>query len=183
MAARATTPGDRYGQLVVIDYAPGDSNGSRVEVQCDCGNRKVLALRNLRSGATTHCADRKSHPHYPVDCEISTAHGRVVRTYGPASSHPCALCGKPGFDWSYRQNSPTERSQLTGRDRGQVFSVDPEDYWVLCRAHHSRFDAAHARVSVQGFLSLPHVAFAAAYRPVYNPLSPADHPQEAQGGA
>lgn len=175
MANRRTAPGDRFGKLVVIGYRERDTNGSRVEVECDCGNRKVLALRNLRSGATTDCADRSKHPNPRAldDCQINTWHKRLVTEYGPARTHPCAFCGviTDGNVWAYRHSSSEARSQLVGKDRGQVFAPGLEHYFVLCRSHHHRFDEAHRNVAVSGFMSLPHIAMAAAYRPTYERLT------------
>lgn len=48
--------GQRFGQLVVIDYVERDGQGrARWLCHCDCGNDKVIAARSLKSGQVISC--------------------------------------------------------------------------------------------------------------------------------
>ncbi len=82
-----------------------------------------------------------------------------------------------GNAWAYRHNSSEARSQLAGKDRGQVYSIHPGDYVVMCRRHHTRFDRAHARTTPLGTLSLAHVALAEAFTPDYDAWKKDQHGQ------
>lgn len=59
---RAVQAGDRYDSLRLLRYVEPTPSGTRGEWVCDCGMTKVIAIRNVRSGAVTHCANRAAHP-------------------------------------------------------------------------------------------------------------------------
>lgn len=159
--------GDRFGQLVLVDYvAPSASGDSRASFNCACGTRgKVIRLSNVTGKRQqSHCADWSRHPHPQSSGAAITANGRhrqLSERYGSASTRACLACGKVGRgnDYAYLHSSSEERTQLTGKDRGTVYSLDDEHYAVLCRRHHIAFDRAHGRVAL-GALSGPHVALA-----------------------
>ena len=51
--------GNRYGNLVVIDFVETLSNGSGVwKCKCDCGNEIEVTTGNLCNGELTHCGCR-----------------------------------------------------------------------------------------------------------------------------
>jgi hypothetical protein len=59
--------GEKYGKLIVIRFieyrkTPNSSKVPMVECQCDCGNKKVVSLWDVRSGKTKTCG--LNHPHY-----------------------------------------------------------------------------------------------------------------------
>lgn len=60
-------------------------------------------------------------------------HRRIVRLYGPASSHPClAFCGNDARHWAYIG---------LGHDSGELrYSESLDDYIPLCVPCHRRFD-------------------------------------------
>jgi len=66
------------------------------------------------------------------------AHKRIYRLRGPASSRPCADCGKQAQQWSYDGADPDERIDL---GRG-AFSLDPERYQPRCIRCHKTHDVA-----------------------------------------
>lgn len=168
-ARRKYATGDVFGELTLVEYTdPTPGGDSRARFSCSCGSSKVLRLSNVTSGATTHCADRSQHrdPNYVP--QINTAHARLRELRGPASQHPCVRCGLtgPGNQWSYRHSALDPLVQETGRDAGQVYSLDPADYWALCRSHHFTFDRAHGRLHVPaGQVSGIHHILALAYDP------------------
>jgi hypothetical protein len=64
-----------------------------------------------------------------------TAHYRVKKLRGAASTHPCTHCGKVAKHWAYDHADPHE---LTS-DRGP-YSPDPSHYLPLCQSCHKKFD-------------------------------------------
>lgn len=55
--------GQKFGHLMVIELAPNsDSGKTRWLCKCDCGNEKVVATGNLRSGKTKSCGCMTQHP-------------------------------------------------------------------------------------------------------------------------
>lgn len=165
--ARKLQPGARFGQLVLIEYVEPTPSGSMASWECDCGNRKAIAVRNVtRADGQRHCADWSNHPHPQSSGAVITSGGRHQQLrirYGSASSHPCIACGKVGRgnDYAYLHSSGEERSQLVGKDRGQTFALEDEAYAVLCRGHHMALDRAHRSLVALGAVSGPHVALAA----------------------
>lgn len=47
--------GNRYGRLTVIEHAGTKKECSLWLCQCDCGNTKIVSIRNLTSGNTRSC--------------------------------------------------------------------------------------------------------------------------------
>lgn len=184
--ARKHRPGDRFGELVLLEHLPSESGPrTRGLFRCDCGGEKALNINNVAASRIVNCADREVHPdpRAAVDGNVSanTWHKMLVGKYGPARSLPCAMCGSegPSNRWAYRHSSYEERTQLAGKDRGQVFATDdPSHYFVLCGRHHRGFDDAHRSHTAKGSRSLPHIALAMAFRPSYEEVPP-----EPQNGA
>lgn len=161
--------GDRFGALELVEYVESSASGSRARFRCDCGAEKVVALRNVTHRGVDTCADRTKHPdpRLTESPTYGTMHKRLVKLRGSASELPCARCGKvdKGNQWAYRHSTFDEVCQVTGKDRGRVYALEPEHYWVLCRSHHASWDRAKAK---QPGLSLFHVALAMAYEPDYS---------------
>lgn len=151
--------GQTFGLLTAVSHA---GSGDWL-VRCECGTEKVLMGQNLRTGKVRSCgcAYRRpgrqagrgaTHPRWVGD-EITyvSAHRRVTAARGPAREHPCIDCGKSATSWSYRGNSPRERTQQAGpghrwkaADELLRFSPDPDDYDPMCWACHARRDLAQA---------------------------------------
>lgn len=53
-------PGDRFGHLVLVEKS---EEPYKWLVQCDCGTRKVIWQKNLRSGATKSCGKCRTSDH------------------------------------------------------------------------------------------------------------------------
>lgn len=79
-------------------------------------------------------------------------HKRLRETRGPASAHPCTICGKPAQQWAYDHRDPRPRTTLM-TDRTVVhkhavidgqhateYSVQLHHYEPLCIACHTRLD-------------------------------------------
>jgi hypothetical protein len=129
---------------------------------CQCGEHKAIRLGNVTQGIVTNCADRTMHPHPRVKDEVTnhTAHQRMSKALGPAATKPCAVCGVvgKGNQHAYRHGDPDQRADESGKEAGQMYSLDPKHYWVLCKSHHARYDAGHRRFTPKGMLSGLHVA-------------------------
>lgn len=155
-------PGDRFGSLVITERLGKSRGSTRVRVQCDCGNVVERSLQNLTSGATSNCADRAHHPHPGLKTSgvaYSSAHHRVRKAKGPASSHRCVRCAGPAEQWAYSNGDLFPLRDASGREAGLPYSTDPEHYAPMCRSCHTRFDKAHrAIVGDSGAISLAHVA-------------------------
>src|SRR5208283_3600948 len=54
MSKPATQIGDRYGRLLVKEIKSQNAH-KKILVMCDCGNKVMVALMNLRSGHTLSC--------------------------------------------------------------------------------------------------------------------------------
>ena len=51
--------GQRFGRLVVIEYAGATGYGAGWRVRCDCGNEKIVSSGNLRTNRIFSCGCRK----------------------------------------------------------------------------------------------------------------------------
>src|SRR3990167_10338977 len=47
--------GERYGKLEMIAEVQSSTRQRRVLCKCECGNKKVIELRNIRGGYTKSC--------------------------------------------------------------------------------------------------------------------------------
>jgi len=65
-----------------------------------------------------------------------TAHGRIWKARGLASSHDCVDCGHQACDWSYDNADFNEK--LT--EKGLLYSTDPDHYDPRCKPCHASFD-------------------------------------------
>jgi hypothetical protein len=52
---RIDLAGQRFGRLVVLDYADSNYGATRWRCRCDCGNETIVASRMLRIGDTKSC--------------------------------------------------------------------------------------------------------------------------------
>lgn len=81
-------------------------------------------------------------------CDYSTAHGRVVRRRGVASTHECVDCGGPAQQWSYNKRGEFEFTDLVRGFNDRLYEVtfsgNPDDYDPRCRSCHGRFDRSDA---------------------------------------
>ena len=95
--------------------------------------------RNYRTG-TTRRVNRSARE----DITYRSAHSRVQRFFGPASTLECIDCGGAAREWAYDGTDPSERSEQV-RVRGEMwpvtYSVWPEFYMPLCFGCHRRRDA------------------------------------------
>lgn len=130
--------GNRYGRWSVTAPAPAtaDHRGKkqfRWHATCDCGVRRVVQAKVLRSGGSTSCGcSRKLE-----QVSYAGAHSRVTKARGRASSYPCRDCGAPAAEWSYDHEDPAE---LVDPERGGAHSGDPSHYDPRCHSCHSLFD-------------------------------------------
>ena len=158
---RKHLPGDRFGALVILERLPSVNRSQYVLCLCDCGTEGRYNLSNLLSGVTIRCSNREHHPDPRVN-EVPTygaAHVRLRKALGKASEHTCP-CGKPAHHWAYLHGDSGEMRLGTGKDAGRAYSAEPRQYRAMCRACHSRWDAAKKRITAGSTLpSLVHVAF------------------------
>ena len=47
--------GERYGKLVVLEYAYSKNRKAYWRCRCDCGNEKIVSGTNMQSGNTRSC--------------------------------------------------------------------------------------------------------------------------------
>lgn len=55
MPAKLNLMNERFGRLIVIDYAPNKGKRSQWKCQCDCGNELNVLTDSLRSGSVKSC--------------------------------------------------------------------------------------------------------------------------------
>ncbi len=164
------TPGQRFGRLVVLSQAPDrfSSNGKgrprrrekMVNVECDCGERRVVFARNLTRGLSTSCgcltiersrevkrANLNPLPSYEV------AHVRMRKLHGQARERVCP-CGKQAEQWAYAHTDPDELTGSYVRPSGKVgtmvYSLDPAHYVAMCDACHRHYDVLARRIRRAG---------------------------------
>jgi len=153
---RIDRTGQRFASMTILKHLPS----GRALCKCDCGNEKVMHVKNLVIGMTVNCADRDRHidPRFQGDSiGYDGAHNRVKGIRGSASGYPCALCGGPAQQWAYRHSDPDQKIGVYGKGKGRAYSSDPAHYWAACRSCHSRWGAARRRLLSKG-LSLYHAA-------------------------
>lgn len=96
------------------------------------------------------------HWSWRAEITYKSAHDRVRRSRGRASSHTCQ-CGESAAQWAYDGLDASQRSEVRRNMRGELvdltYSVDPMHYTPLCRSCHIKFDkfrAATGRLATQG---------------------------------
>ncbi|MDQ1044315.1 hypothetical protein [Streptomyces sp. V4I2] len=153
------------GQLTLVRRIVGDPD--RAWFECACGSvAKVLHIHNVASGLTQNCAEREWHtdPRSVGEAAAySTAHHRLAKLHGPASAHPCFVCGEQADGWAFLHGTPDVKADATGKDAGRPYSTDPEQYAPACKSHHKRWDNSKDRMAGTG-LSLAHRALWLATR-------------------
>lgn len=128
------TPGERFGTLTLVRRS-----GSGWLCQCDCGQTRWTMVGCLnRTGDQSTCGIKANHLSNHVD--YAGAHGRVRRTRGPASTHPCIDCGRAAAHWSYDHTDPNERTSQAEQTQGVAYSLDIEHYQARCVPCHKRYD-------------------------------------------
>jgi hypothetical protein len=141
--------GRRYGLLTVLAEAPRYQPPSggvyrRCWCLCACGQETIARLSDLRRGQMLSCGCRK-RTLSPV-VKYRSAHQRVDRIRGLASSHPCVDCGDQAQAWSYNHKDPYEVYEVRRRDgRVLAYSTNPDAYEPRCRSCHASFDHAHSK--------------------------------------
>jgi len=141
---RTDLTGQRFGRLVVIEYAGLNSYPRATWLcRCECGVEITVASHHLKDGETVSCGCRQREvmalrPTWLIKPIVGyvAAHSRVKYLHGSASTHSCVGCGKQAEDWSYDKQDP---AQLID-PRGRPFSLDPTHYVPRCRSCHHVFD-------------------------------------------
>lgn len=170
---RKYSPGPVDGtELTLVEYDESDTIYGWFD--CSCGERKRIRNRYVFVGYPA--ADQKhdraincggpAHPdkRSTTNPAYRTVHVRLNKRHGPASTLPCGRCGEVGKgQWAYLWSSSTPQVQAEGlKDAGLVYSVDGEDYAVLCQEPcHGEWDRANRKVLAglpKGAPSLVHVA-------------------------
>jgi hypothetical protein len=132
-------PGERFGQLTLVEYA----GNSHWEVECDCGARKVKHLGHLLNKHAKTCGDRDAHPRPSKGDGVGycAAHDRATQEHGPASGYHCACgCGEMAFDWAYLGGAPDEKVSTEKGSVGCLYSPTIDYYVPMNRLCHKRFD-------------------------------------------
>lgn len=84
----------------------------------------------------------EQHPSWQGEqITYATAHLRVKKLRGPASSHGCVDCEERASHWSYDHQDPTERTEKR-QESILAYSAKPEHYVARCISCHRRFDNA-----------------------------------------
>lgn len=73
-------------------------------------------------------------------------HVTLRKMYGPAKDHACS-CGEPAVQWAYQFTAGD--AELRSPDGGLPHSANPDDYKVMCRKCHLRFDLENDPVMVE----------------------------------
>lgn len=117
MTAATLAPGDRFGWLTVLGptqerYASKPHHVC-VEVECDCGTRKIAKRSDLRGGRVVSCGCKKGNRQAPALTKRGTrlaskyrmtqkgADERGIEFHLPRAAYdamlaqPCAYCGSP----------------------------------------------------------------------------------------
>ena len=65
----------------------------------------------------------------------ATAHDRVARARGKASTYRCEVCDRPARDWAYTYTDPEEIVE-----DGRPYSLDVSRYAPMCKSCHRLHD-------------------------------------------
>lgn len=126
--------GEVVGLLTLLSFEAGQWN-----CRCACGAAVRKHASNLGTCAGD-CGNRKLHPKPPrggSSPTYGTAHYRVRRAKGVASSHTCLDCDDSATQWSYDHADPDE--MMT--PGGTPYSTKSQHYHARCTPCHGRFDA------------------------------------------
>jgi hypothetical protein len=150
---RIYLPGDRFGELVLIQRTKPDGSRNYFGVwACDCGSTKTIAIRNVVQGKTINCADRSKHPDPRWRAlRYKPWHDWLANNYGNAREKPCAFCGAmtAHSGWAYVHGGADDRelTDETRKDAGKAYIMDASLYVVLCKRCHGAYDRAWANGS------------------------------------
>ena len=97
---RADLTGQRFGRLVVLEYAGQTGKRSMWKCRCDCGNITVVRTSSLKSGNTKSCGcGMKDHPEAGLQDQIDgTRVGSLLRGETAANTS-----GKVGVSYHKRK--------------------------------------------------------------------------------
>lgn len=73
--------GQRYGKLVITDFAYQTLGGSMWKCKCDCGNEIITRINNLHSGRTQSCGCIKSMGEEEISKILKDNHIDFIREY------------------------------------------------------------------------------------------------------
>lgn len=120
---------------------------------CKLHHRRLIEGRPMRGPL-------KSAPWIPIKTSAS-AHKRVKRLWGKASSYPCIACSRTAASWAYDGTDPTEMYAAVGTGT-RSYSPDGEKYWSyfssypefympMCGSCHSRRGGRKAREELREY--------------------------------
>lgn len=131
----------RCSQDLPLDAFPERYRGKR-------GNYCILCAREyMREYTRTHRPAKRPASKRTYSTKYGAIHMRLTRQRGPASNHPCALCGRTARDWAYDHN---DQNEITTEWYGYTvaYSTDLDHYRPLCKPCHLRFDKGAATRAV-----------------------------------
>lgn len=128
--------GDRFGSITLIAKAgPG-----RWACVCGCGNQMSIQAGALPG--TKSCGRGACNSQWTETPTYRTAHERVRRSRGNATSQKCARCESPARAWAYDHADPGE---FLDPFVGSPYSARPEHYLALCGPCHREDDNRERR--------------------------------------
>lgn len=148
---QSVAPGDRIGDLEVLDVLPARSGHTLISVRCACSWTGLVRLSDARRRMVTcngHAGGRPvSHP-----ASYAYAHHRVRWTRGPAGDHACVTCGRPAEQWALDYGA--HHAEWLAAPEG-TFSLDVTAYVPMCKRCHWAVDSAARRLAVQSGWVIP----------------------------
>jgi hypothetical protein len=140
--------GKTFGRLTVIEQVPSipGKPGRRVACQCRCGASSIHRVTQLIAGITRSCGCIKREQNRQPRKEVvnyMSAHLRLYKALGSASTYPCVDCGGAAAHWSYDNEDPDELVD----PRGRRYSVAVGHYHPRCERCHGAYDAQHGTLA------------------------------------
>lgn len=140
--------GRRFGRWTVVERAGSKAGRATWLCICDCGTTAVRSGKVLRAGRTRSCGC-STRMDTTAKVTYGTAHQRLRRKRGPASTYICADCPAPATNWSYNHSEAMfEQEQAWTGGNGHTsilrYHPDPAYYSPRCLPCHRSYDAVQA---------------------------------------
>jgi hypothetical protein len=145
--------GETFGRLTALTRIESDKRGRAQWIcTCSCGKTRVVRAVDLRSGNSKSCGclhrELASDANRKPDDRITygSAHDRVERARGRASTYICIDCCAQAAHWSLRHDAPVVHLGKTPNGYTCGYSGSPDDYEPRCAPCHVKYDSMGAPV-------------------------------------
>lgn len=130
--------GDRFGQVVLVEYLGIQDGNGYWRCLCDCGTE--MRVQSGQFKTVRSCGKGICNSQYKDEPSYQRAHNRVAEKRGRATEHACVDCEATAREWSYDGQDPDELKS----EHGYTYSVDVDRYVPRCIRCHRKHDYRRA---------------------------------------